>query len=233
VDGADERVVALAYGMDTCGRAVRKPVKRGVADAVARLYGERSLLKYDTASRGFRFADGIELVHPVPVADKPVQGELFRYALDRRHRDAAEIPARLGMLAANAALRRAAAEDPGALLADGALAAAGMTWEDVLSLAGSTVDKARLWTALIPAMGYMALLRNLRNFDEAGVPDEVAATVAARLSDPAQVARSRQFPYRFLAAYEQAPSLRWGMALDKALQLSLANLPALPGRSLI
>jgi hypothetical protein len=47
------------------------------------------------------------------------------------------------------------------------------------------------------------------------------------------VARSRQFPYRFLAAYEQAPSLRWGTALDKALQLSLANLPALPGRSLI
>jgi len=47
------------------------------------------------------------------------------------------------------------------------------------------------------------------------------------------VARSRQFPYRFLAAYEQAPSLRWGPALDRALQLSLANLPALPGRSLI
>ena len=33
-------------------------------------------------------------------------------------------------------------------------------------------------------MGYMALLRNLRNFDEAGVPDEVAAQVAARLADP-------------------------------------------------
>ncbi|OLE28509.1 MAG: hypothetical protein AUG44_07250 [Actinobacteria bacterium 13_1_20CM_3_71_11] len=230
---ADEPGEALAYWTATYGRAVPKPVKRGVADAVARLYTERSLLKYDTASHGFRFADVIELVHPAPAADKPSQGELFRYALDRRHRDAAGIPARLGMLTAHAALRRAAAEDPAALLADGALAAAGMTWEDVLSMAGSTVDKARLWTALIPAMGYMALLRNLRNFDEAGVPDGVAATVAARLSDPAQVARSRQFPYRFLAAYEQAPSLRWGMALDKALQLSLANLPALPGRSLI
>jgi hypothetical protein len=62
------------------------------------------------------------------------------------------------------------------------------TWENALSFAGSRVDKARLWTALIPAMGYTALLRNLRNFDEAGVPDDVAARVAARLADPEQVA---------------------------------------------
>ena len=65
------------------------------------------------------------------------------------------------------------------------------------------------------------------------MPDSVAERVAARLADPAEVARSRQFPFRFLAAYEQAPSLRWGPALDRALQASLANLPALPGRSLI
>ncbi|MGW4206472.1 LAGLIDADG family homing endonuclease [Lentzea sp. NPDC004789] len=76
-------------------------------------------------------------------------------------------------------------------------------------------------------------LRNLRNFDEAGMSDEAAAKVAARLADPGQVARSRQFPFRFLSAYEAAPSLRWGHALDQALQASLANLPALPGRSLI
>ncbi|GAA0922412.1 hypothetical protein GCM10009558_105220 [Virgisporangium aurantiacum] len=82
-------------------------------------------------------------------------------------------------------------------------------------------------------MGYMALLRNLKGFDEAGVPDHVAERVAAKLADPDEVARSRQFPYRFLAAYEQAPSLRWGHALDAALRHSLANLPALPGRSLI
>src|SRR6185312_10011873 len=45
--------------------------------------------------------------------------------------------------------------------------------------------------------------------------------------------RSRQFPYRFLAAYERVSSLRWGHPLDRALQASLANLPALPGRSLV
>ena len=95
------------------------------------------------------------------------------------------------------------------------------------------MDKAKLWSALIPSMGYMALLRNLRNFDESGVTDEVASVVAARLSDPDQVAKSRQFPFRFLAAYRNVPSLRWGHALDKALTASLANVPKLAGRTLI
>jgi TROVE domain len=230
---ADEPGEALAYWTATYGRAVPKPVKRGIADAVARLYTERSLLKYDTAAHAFRFADVIDLVHPTVAADKPWQGDLFRHALDRRHGRDSDVPAALAMVAANAILRRTAADDPYALLDPEALRRAGMTWEDVLSLGGSTMDKARLWTALIPTMGYMALLRNLRNFDQAGVADDVAAQVAAKLADPAEVARSRQFPYRFLAAYEQAPSLRWGQALDRALRLSLANLPALPGRSLI
>jgi hypothetical protein len=95
------------------------------------------------------------------------------------------------------------------------------------------VDKAKLWTALIPSMGYMACLRNLRNFDQAGVSDDVAAMVAAKLADPDEVARSRQFPMRFLSAYRNAPSLRWGHALDKALTASLANVPQLAGRTLI
>jgi len=108
-----------------------------------------------------------------------------------------------------------------------------MTWEDALSLAGSKVDKRQLWEALIPTMGYMALLRNLRNFDEAGVSDEVAETVAKRLADPEQVAKSRQFPFRFLSAYEAVASDRWRHPLGKALNACLANVPELPGRTLV
>src|SRR4029079_2962891 len=111
-------------------------------------------------------------------------------------------------LAANSELRRAAADDPRVLLDAERLRAAGMTWEDVLSLAGDRLDKAALWSALVPGMGYMALLRNLRNLDQAGVSDEVASVVAARLADPAQVATSRQLPMRFLSAYRAVPSLR-------------------------
>lgn len=228
---ADEPGEALAYWTSRYGRAIPKPVKRGVADAVRRLYSEYTLLKYDTNSHGFRFADVLDLTHPTPSA--PWQGDLFACALARRHNRDEPCRESLTMLRNNAQLRRAAAERPEALLSEHNLKAAGMTWEDALSLAGPKVDKAQLWTALIPSMGLMALARNLRNFDEAGVSDDVAQTVAERFADPEQVAKSRMFPFRWLAAYRHAPSLRWGHALDRALTASLANVPALAGRSLI
>ncbi len=185
---ADEPGEMLAYWTSRYGRAIPKPVKRGVADAVGRLYNERALLKYDTDSKGFRFGDVLDLVHPTPVA--PWQADLFRHALDRRHGRDSEVPETLEMVRLNGTLRRSAsANDVEPLLVPEMLARAGMTWEDVLSLAGSRVDKARLWSAMIPSMGLMALARNLRNFDEAGVSDEVATTVAARFADPEQATR--------------------------------------------
>jgi hypothetical protein len=230
---ADEPGEALAYWMAAHGRALPKPVKRGIADAAARLYNERSLLKYDTASHAVRFGDVLDLTHPTPGAGKVWQGDLFAYAISRRHAREGAPPARLTTVLANDDLRRRAAREPGVLLDPSGLASAGMTWEDALSLGGDRVDRKGLWEAMIPGMGFMALLRNLRNFDEAGVGDDVAARICARFTDPGEIARSKQFPYRFLAAYENAPSLRWGPALDKALQMSLSNLPALRGRSLI
>ncbi|KUN04037.1 RNA-binding protein [Streptomyces yokosukanensis] len=233
----DEPGELLAYWTSAHGRAVPKPVKRGVADAVRRLYHGRSLLKYDTASKGYRFGDILNLVHAAPDPDRPWQGELFRYALDRRHNpDTAVPPASLPVLTAHRELmalpvaqRRAVVTSPGGAER---LAAAGLTWEALAGWLQGPMDKAA-WEAVIPSMGAMALVRNLRNFDEAGVSDEVAAEVAAKISDPEQVARSRQFPFRYLAAYRHAPSLRWSYPLEQALGHSLANVPALPGRTLV
>ncbi|MFE5397664.1 TROVE domain-containing protein [Streptomyces sp. NPDC056568] len=233
----DEPGELLAYWTSRYGRAVPKPVKRGIADAVRRLYHGRSLLKYDTASKGYRFGDVLNLVHAAPDPDKPWQGELFRYALDRRHHpDTAVPPAADRLLTAHRELmalpvgrRRAVLTAPGGAER---LAAAGITWEMLAGWLQGPMDKAA-WESAIPSMGAMALTRNLRNFDEAGVSDEVAARVAARISDPEQVARSRQFPFRYLAAYRHAPSLRWSYPLEQALGHSLANVPALPGRTLV
>jgi hypothetical protein len=233
---ADEPGEMLGYWTSRYGRALPKPVKRGVADAVRRLYGERALLKYDTGSKGFRFGDVLNLVHPSPADEKPWQGELFKYALDRRNSRDGEPPESLRMLRAREALMAVpAAERRDVLLGDGAaerLRAAGMTWEALAGWLRGPMD-AKAWEAVIPSMGYMARLRNLRNFDEAKISDEVAEGVAAELADPEQVARSRQFPFRFLAAYKHARSLRWGYALEKALGHSLANVPSLPGRTLV
>ncbi|MGW7420683.1 TROVE domain-containing protein [Streptomyces sp. NPDC054813] len=233
----DEPGELLAYWTATYGRAVPKPVKRGIADAVRRLYHGKSLLKYDTAAKGYRFGDILNLVHAAPDPDKPWQGELFQYALDRRHHpDTAVPPASSPVLAAHRELmalpvarRRVVVTEPGGAER---LAAAGLTWEALAGWLQGPMDRAA-WEAVIPSMGVMALTRNLRNFDEAGVSDEVAAQVAARISDPAEVARSRQFPFRYLAAYQHAPSLRWSFPLERALGHSLANVPALPGRTLV
>ncbi|QES47970.1 TROVE domain-containing protein [Streptomyces venezuelae] len=236
---ADEPGELLGYWTATHGRNVPKPVKRGIADAVRRLYSGRSLLKYDTdsARRAYRFGDVLNLVHASPDPAKPWQGELFRYALDRRHHpESAEVPAGNQTLLAHRALmelpvseRRAVVTAPGGAER---LAEAGMTWEVLAGWLQGPMDAAA-WEAVIPSMGAMALLRNLRNFDQAGVSDEVAAQVAAKISDPEVVARSRQLPFRYLAAYRHAPSLRWAYPLEQALGHALANVPALPGRTLV
>lgn len=228
----DEPGELMNYYASRYGRSIPKPIKKGVADAAARMYRDWSLLKYDTSSHEMRFADVLELTHPR--ASHDAQGLVYTHALNRRHgrKPDEALPA---MITANQVLRRhVEAGDYTVLLSPSMLSAAGMTWEDALSLAGNHVNKAQLWEAIIPSMGYMALLRNLRNFDQAGVSDAVASTVAAILADPDEVKRSRQLPMRFLSAYNAAKgSLRWSAALNTALEHSLANIPQLPGRTLI
>lgn len=231
---ADEPGEMLGYWTSTFGKAVPKPVKRGVADAVNRLYTEKSLLKYDAEGRGFRFGDVLELVHPT--TDQEWRGELYRHAIDRRHKRDNPIPEQLGLLRKRAALMALPVEQRRAVItsddASVVLFEAGMTWESLAGWLQGPMD-GLAWESVIPSMGYMARLRNLRNFDEAKVSDEVAQDVANYLSDPGQVAKSRQLPMRFLSAYRAAPSLRWSWPLEQAINLSLGNVPALKGRTLI
>jgi hypothetical protein len=234
---ADEPGEFLGYWTNAYGRKLPKPVKRGIADAVARLYNGKALLKYDTASKGYRFGDILNLVHASPDPGKPWQGELFRYALDRRHHAETAVPpesnrtltAHRTLMAVPVAARRVLVTSTGGAEQ---LAEASMTWEALAGWLQGPMDAAA-WEAVIPSMGVMALARNLRNFDEAGVSDDVAESVARKIADPEQVLRSRMLPFRFWAAYKHAPSLRWGHALERALNASLVNVPALGGRTLI
>ena len=88
------------------------------------------------------------------------------------------------------------------------------TWETELSALGqqefeSDVDKqmafTKKWEELIDSgkLGYMAMLRNLRNFLENGISRESLTDVANRLSNEHEVIRSKQFPFRFLSAYRE------------------------------
>ncbi|MGI5223082.1 TROVE domain-containing protein [Nocardia sp. CA-290969] len=232
---ADEPAEFISYWHAHYGRKLPMAVKRGVADAAARLYNERSFLKWDSDSRGVRFADVIQLAHVDPRSEW--QSALFKYAIEARIGiEGLQIPEQLGVLRANTVLRALGPDRIRELAEAGELAehlsTAGVTWEAVPSLVNGPWTK-ELWESIIPSMGYMALLRNLRNFDQAGVSDTVAATVGARLSDPEQVAKSRQLPMRFLSAYRAALSLRWSWPLEQALDAAVSNVPALDGRTLI
>jgi hypothetical protein len=235
---ADEPGELLSYWRGRFGRALPKPVKRGLGDAVVRLVDEYTALKYDTPGRAYRLGDVIDVVRPRPVDAR--QSALFEYLLARRHgRDEllrGDAMRQLPMVAARIAFGEIDPSTRRTLLGtehlQELLAAAGLTWEALSAWIDGPMDAAA-WESVIPQMGLMALARNLRNFDEAGVSDAVARQVSERFADPAQVSKSRMFPFRWLAAFEHAPSLRWGPALGAALNASLSNIPELPGRTLV
>lgn len=229
---ADEPAELLAYWAQEYGRNFPQPVKRGVADACKRLYTERNALKYDGQSKAWRMGDVIDLTHPKPTADW--QSDLFRWLLDTRHnRDEVSVPETLPMIRARVALEQTSPGERRSLLADpGLLAQAGLTWEALSGWLQGPMD-AQAWEAVIPSMGYMALLRNLRNFEQAGVSGQTLDVVAARLADAESVAQSRQFPIRFYSAWKATGSTRFGWPLEQALEHSLSRVPSLPGRSLV
>ncbi|WP_226163447.1 TROVE domain-containing protein [Hymenobacter terricola] len=115
------------------------------------------------------------------------------------------------------------------------------TWETELSAVGQgtyACDADRqtavrqTWETLIISgkLGYMALLRNLRNILEANVSAAAMERVCDTLADRFAVARSKQLPFRFLAAFREVKILPSGhvagvlAALETAIAHSAVNL---------
>lgn len=232
----DEPGEFLAYWLSTQpGRSIPKPVKRGISDACQRLFTERNFLKYDSASKGFRWADILQLVHAEPSG--PRQGTLYKHVLNERYAPGQDAPTigDLPMLLAHKVLLGLPAEERRTVTA-GQLAEAGFTWESLAGWLQGPMDAAA-WEKIIPSMGAMALVRNLRNFDQAHISRSAARLVEDKLTNADEIKRSRQLPMRFLNAYRAVNSsgtvTGWGPVLEEALNLSLVNVPQLSGRTLI
>jgi TROVE domain-containing protein len=229
---ADEPAEALAYHLKVYGRKLPAPVRRGIADAAVRLYTSRNYVRWDSSRAGVRMADVVELTHPSPRMNE--QSDLFKYMIDSAHRRT-PVPPSLKFLRAHhqmlADLAMQRTDTLDAIRHDPSLLAkSGLTWQ---ALSSSGVMDKRAWEAIIPSMGYMALLRNLRNFQDARVSPAALKTVAMTIGDETEVRHSRQLPYRFLAAHLTATSPVWALALESALQYSTQNLPSLPGTTLV
>jgi 60 kDa SS-A/Ro ribonucleoprotein len=99
------------------------------------------------------------------------------------------------------------------------------TWETNLS-AGE--DKGATFTRLLKEkkLGFMALLRNLRNMDEAGVDENLINDALL-----AGAEKGKALPFRFISALKHAP--KHLSYLDEAMQLSMGAMERMSGRTLI
>lgn len=98
------------------------------------------------------------------------------------------------------------------------------TWEVALSAAGSdTAKKLDCWLRLMRErkLGALALLRNLRNMQEVGVPDAVIRNALA------EVKADRVLPFRFIAAARYAPKME--DVLESCMMKCVQGLDKLPG----
>lgn len=99
------------------------------------------------------------------------------------------------------------------------------TWETNLS---GGEDKGQTFERLLrdKKLGYMALLRNLRNMEESGVDRQL---VKQSIADGAF--KSKALPFRFISAAKHAPG--FSADLDKAMQVTLQNMTNIPGRTVV
>ena len=100
------------------------------------------------------------------------------------------------------------------------------TWEVALS---GGADKKETFERLIREgqLGYLALLRNLRNMAEAGCdPGLVRDAIIARKNGAHRV-----LPFRYTAAARAAPQFE--PALDQALCEAIAHMPVLEGKTVV
>jgi 60 kDa SS-A/Ro ribonucleoprotein len=207
VQRTDEITELLAYYSVSNGRTDRKKlgqlskqVQKGLAEAFNK-FDEYQFAKYNRDSE-ISLKDALFIVHP-KATDKAQQG-LF----DKIVKDELQTP---------------------------------YTWEVELSKLGqekfATEGQKKdavwaLWEELIfsDRLGYMALLRNLRNILEAKVSKEAIKKVCAYLTNPKAVATSKQLPFRYLSAYRELKTVQSGYtgnvldALEEAVLFSAKNI---------
>ncbi len=204
--------------MATYGKPVPNSLKKGLSAFLLR-QSEYSLAKYKRDGQPFTLIDTVNLVFGTKPRPARKDGTTFT---DRR------LSVALGEL-----LR-------------GELAPAD-TWETKLSNAGQVAKsgegdlaelKSQAWGELMSQkkLGYLALIRNLRNIIAAQVTTDV---VVKALTDRDAIKKSLVFPFQINTAYEVVGGLNGSesrqimAALDDAIDIACDNVPKVDGKSVI
>jgi 60 kDa SS-A/Ro ribonucleoprotein len=202
----DDMAEILSYHLTKNGKETNA-MKKGFAKAFER-FDSYSLAKYRGEGKVVKLIDVVNLVHPIPV-------EKNKEAINA--------------------------------LVKGELKSFD-TWETELSKAGQEASsedekvefKKDVWIKLIreKKLKYFALLRNLRNIIEQA--PEIVDEALEQLTNEHLIKKSLVLPFRFLTAYEEIQKLNDGkiirtvlMALNKAVDISLNNMPKFDGETLV
>lgn len=182
-------------------------IKKGFANAFNK-FDDYQLAKYKNSSKEVKLVDIVNIVHPIPnIRNNKALNELVNNRLENNK-----------------------------------------TWESMLSKAGQNANseeelsnlKYEAWSSLIKErkIGYFALLRNLRNLINQA-PD-IIDDVCNLLTDENMIKKSKVLPFRFSTAYDEINKLGSSdvirkvlFAINKALDISVSNVPKFPGETLV
>lgn len=184
---ADELAEVLAYYKVANGYNDLKKLSKQVSKGIARAFHKfdaYQFAKYRGRNKEISLRDAMFVTHPIPKDER--QKGLFKQ------------------------------------IAEDTLAPAD-TWERRKSAAGQQTSNAsekekqaasrETWESMIESlqMGYMAMLRNLRNFLEDDVSDYHIDLVCNYLTNPKAVENSKQLPFRFYTAYRELNEAAGGL----------------------
>ena len=197
----------LAYKTSKDSPKFPNALKKGFAKAFDKFDGYQ-LAKYKGESKDVKLVDLVNIVHPVPtMRNKEALESLIKGELKNTQ-----------------------------------------TWESKLSQAGQVAEseedltklKADVWSELLSTrkLGYFALLKNLRNIISQS-PDSISAA-CEMLVDERMIKNSRVLPFRFTTAYDEISKLGSSkevrdvlVAINRALDISVCNVPKFDGETLV
>jgi hypothetical protein len=205
VHRVDDITEILSYYINTYGkRPLPNALKKGLKVAFNK-FDEYQLAKYKAAKKELSLVDAVNILHPIP-------NEKNKEALKK--------------------------------LVDGKLVSKG-TWESELTQAGQKSkdenekqeNKKQVWINLIreKKIGYFALLKNLRNILEQA--PEIVNEACELLVNEKMIRKSLVLPFRYLTAIKEIVCVQGSqkvlMALNKAVDISLKNVPKFDGDTLV
>jgi hypothetical protein len=218
---ADEPLQVFAAYMSLFGKPLPNSLKRGLADALAKK-NEWEHVRYSVGGPGVHPSTKDMFLMIAREGDWPVSKELFEYLVNDNIVNPEKTPI--------AAARKALVDCKDFNSAKELILKARAPWEVVLSQFG---NKKEVWEFMIDnnLVGYMAPLRNLRNIEDIKISDSHKKIVKDKLVNGA--VSSKQLPFRFLAARKNTTQNWTASAIDLAFNESVANVPIIPGKTLV